>query len=229
MNRLPIILLLCLIHSSTWAGDTPLTYDRIHLSATANEEVDNDTLSAVLYHQLEGEKAEVLADKVNKTIGWGVKQAKAVSGIKVQTLDYQTNPIYRKQRLTGWRVRQSIRLESLEWGKLSTLIGELQKRLSLQHIGYTVSTQRRKETEERLITQAIEAFSQRANLITNALGRSKYRLVEMRVGGGGLPPIQRDARPRLMMMEAKVAAPTLEPGSRTISVNASGTIELQLD
>ena len=56
---------------------------------------------------------------------WALDRAKQVAGVKVQTTQYHTNPLYNKKVISGWRARQSIRLESESADQLSDLIGEL--------------------------------------------------------------------------------------------------------
>ena len=221
-------LFLILPFGSVWGNDEPLTYDRINLSVSASVEVENDKLVAVLYFQREGSQAKKLADEVNRSIGWAVEKARKAPEVKVQTLEYHTNPIYRDRTLTGWRVRQAIRLESRDAGRLSQLIGELQENLAVQSVGYDVSAEKRKEAENGLIAEAIEAFEKRAALITRQLERSDYRLVRMDINTSEVPvrPIRMHAR--AMAAEASVAPPTVEAGTQTVTVSISGTIELQL-
>lgn len=208
-----------------FAGDTLLTYDRVNLSATASDEVDNDTLVAQLYAQQEGKQAARAAEQVNRDVTWAVDKAKRESGIKVQTEGYRTNPVYRQQLLTGWQVRQSLRLESRDSARLSQLVGQLQERLAVSGISYAVSPERRQEAEAALISVAIERFKERARQIAAELERPGYRLVQMDVntsGQGVVPPPMRS-----MAMEMAVAAPTLEAGTQKMKVTVSGTIELQ--
>jgi predicted secreted protein len=136
------------------AEQPPLAYDRISFSVSTGESVANDTLVAVLYAQQEGTDASRLSRTVNRTIEKAVKIAKSNPAIKVRTLDYTTSPRYQKQKLSGWRVRQSIRLESRDATALSELIGELQQELNVGSISYTLSVERRAESEERLIGSA---------------------------------------------------------------------------
>lgn len=209
------------------AADEPLRYDRINLSAEASQETDNDTLIAVLSAQKEGSDPAALSDRVNQLIGQAVVEAKKEPDIKLQTLGYQTSPTYQQQRLTGWRVKQSLRLESRNSELLSQLLSRLQGSLALESISYAISDEQRKEVEEALITQALDAFQQRARLITKQLGRDSYRLVEMRIinSGQSAPPMR--MRASSMLLEA-AAPPTLEAGTQTLRVEVSGTIELQL-
>jgi predicted secreted protein len=229
-GRLPFLLFLLLAAAPALAHEVPLTYDRVNLSASAGEEVENDTLVAIMYAQREGNDASKLAEQVNQLITSAVAKAKQAGDVKVQTQGYNTNPVYRNQVLTGWRVRQSIRLESKDSAVLSELIGDLQKELGVNSISYTVSPERRKEVEGKLINKGIAAFTQRAQQVTKDLGRQQYRLVEMHVNTSGIEhdTFRAFSEGRDMMMETARAAPppTLETGTRRVEVNISGTIEM---
>jgi len=233
----------CLIRLKTWllvvwlvvsiqavsAAEEQLTYDRINLAANVSAKVENDTLLAVLYYQREGSDLSELSNEVNKVIGKAVGQSKKASNVTVQTLGYHSSPVYQKQRLTGWRVRQSIRLESRDTARLTKLIGELQSKLAIESISYDVSPESRRKVEERLISEAIVAFKQRAELVTKDLGRANYRLVRMNVNTIGEPVRPMRSRSAPMMAEAAVAPPALEAGQQKIQVNIQGTIELQVE
>ena len=213
---------------NAWSHEENITYDRVQLSTDASAQVENDTLVAVLYSQREGEQLQALANEVNQNIASAVKMCKKVSEVEVQTLGYQTHPVYDKQRLSGWRVRQSIRLESQDSAKLSKLIGDLQKTLAVESISYNVSPKRTREVQDQLIVQAIDAFNGRAKLVTQQFGRAEYRLVDININtDSGVPVRPMPMRSAAMAMEA-AAPPTLEAGKQEIQVTISGTIEMQL-
>jgi predicted secreted protein len=222
------LLSLTLLSSELLAGQKARTYDRVQLSADASMQVENDTLTAQLYAQREGSDLAQLADEVNRKITQAVARAKQVEGVSVQTQSYQTYPVYQQQRLSGWRVRQSIRLESRDGAKLSRLLGELQSSLALESLQYSVSPSQRQGAEERLIKQAIDAFQQRAALVTKQLGRRDYRLVEMHINTAGEPVRPMRMRAGVMAMDSATAPPSLEAGSQSLEVSVNGTIELQL-
>lgn len=207
---------------------TPV-YDRINFQVSATKEVENDTLVAVMYHERSGQQPTSLADDVNKTIAWAVELAKKNSAIKVQTLNYRQEPLYKNQTVTGWRVRQSIRLESTDAAALSTLIGELQQRLSIASLHYTVSLDVRRDVEDLLIVQALDRFKHRGKLISDELGRPDYRLVSIDINTSGASPKPMRMRSVSAMSESSsVAPPTLEAGVQTITVQVSGSIELEV-
>ena len=221
---LALLLLLMLSPFTLQADDNGERYNRISLTASASQEVENDLLSAVLYAQQEGQRPTTLAERVNLSIKEAVEQAKQQAGITVRTLDYMTTPIYRKQKIDGWRVRQSIHLQSQDATVLSKLIGQLQKGLAVQSINYTLSPQARESAENSLIAEAIAAFQKRAALIARQFGRSDYQLVEVSINTpGGIQP--RMMHKRLEM--SSMSAPAIEAGSQRITLKVSGTIELK--
>jgi predicted secreted protein len=228
---LSLLLCLCLIspQSILRAEEQEQHYDRIELHSTASAEVENDTLIAVLYAQKEGDEPVQLSNSVNQLISQAVKEAKGREGIKVQTLGYQTTPIYQQKRLTGWRVRQSIRLQSMHSDRLSDLLKKLQSSLALDSLSYTVSPAQREKVEESLTLQAIDSFRKRADLVTKQFGRKEYRLVEMKIESPDRATQPFSRRTRMMAMGgAAESAPTIEAGSQTVWIEITGTIELQI-
>ena len=108
-----IVVILAALAPFAFADDPVPSYDRINLGYSASDEVANDILVAVMFYQRDGENAAQLADDVNRTLRWAVEIAVKSPGVKVQTLQYHSTPVYRNQILQGWRVRQALRLESV--------------------------------------------------------------------------------------------------------------------
>lgn len=210
--------------------EAELRFNRATFSVSATEDVPNDTLVAVLAVQRDGGSARQLAAEVNQTMAWALAKAKEAPTIKVQTLDYQTSPIYQKNTVTGWRVSQSLRIEGRDKAAVGDLIGVLQERLNLQHVGYEVSRELHKEVEDRLIGEAIAAFQARAKRVAADLQRRNYRLVQMdlNTGGGPVPILRQRAMP-MAMAEVAAAPPAIEAGTQTLTVGVSGEIELSTD
>ena len=226
MRNLFLILILW-APASLFAEDSDV-YDRVRFSVAVEENVENDLLVASVMVQAEGAEPARLADQVNETMAWALEQARGVDGVVAQTTAYRTSPRYRKQALTGWQVRQSLRLESAHASRLSGLLATLQTRLALESIGYRVSPARQREVETRLISAALKAFSTRAKLVTQELGRHNYRIVDVSVNTGGTPPAPRMMRAMSFDAEqAAVAPPVIEAGSQPVKVTVAGTIELQ--
>lgn len=208
------------------AGE-PLTYDRVHFSVSAEADVANDTLVAVLYVQREGQQQARVSEQVNEAMRWALERARAAGEVKAQTLTYDTNPVYQDRRIVGWRARQSLRLESKNAVALTALIGELQARMAVQSVSYEVSKAARDAAEAQLIERALAAFRQRAERIARTMQRPGYRLVDMNVATDGqrAPPVR--MRAQMAQAEGVQAQPALEAGEQSLSVTVSGTVELQ--
>ena len=228
LSRTAVFVLLSVLAWPAWADDAPLTYDRIEFSVVATRQVENDTLVAILYVQREGEDTGRLADEVNRSMQWAMATARKASGLKIQTLDYRTSPVHRNQKLQGWRVSQSMRLESRDSSQLGRIIGTLQERLAVRSIHYDVSRERRSQVETELIAEAIQKFTKRAELITAELDRKGYRVVKMNVNTSSSPPPRRGPQLMAMRAEAAAAPPELEAGTQTLQVQVSGTVELKI-
>ena len=227
----PLVIALFIAFGATkiaGAHETPQSFDRINFQVSAVEEVENDTLVVVMYSEHSGQKPSTIADEVNRDISWAVDLAKKSNTIKVQTLHYRQDPLYNNQSISGWKIRQSIRLESAEAESLSALIGDMQGRLSVASLRYTVSPMRRDKVERKLIAEALNRFESRGEQIQVELGRTGYRIVNRDVITSGQSSAPIRMRAAAMMEDAAVAAPSIEPGVQTVSVQVSGTIELKI-
>ncbi|HFD87934.1 MAG TPA: DUF541 domain-containing protein [Gammaproteobacteria bacterium] len=223
---LAILLLFCL----PLMADEDVHYDRVNLSASATGTVNNDTMRATLSTEAEGKRTAELADKVNRRIQWAVNEAKRHAGLKVQTQAYNTYPVYHKNVVTGWRVSQSIQIESLDAALLSDVLGKLQQKLNLTGISFSVSPALRESSENALISEAIAAFKKRAAIIARDLGRASHRLVTMNVSTSGSQPqyMARGMMMEVMAAPAPTAAPpVVEAGESQLTVSINGEIELR--
>jgi len=200
-------------------------YDRVHLSASAQAQVDNDTVIATLFAQEEGSDSVQLAQLVNERISEAVKHVKQHDAIKLQTNNYSTSPVYHNNKITGWRVRQSIRLESEDMTLMSEVLGQLQQTLSLQGINFAVSPELKNRTDDALIGEALNVFEQRAKNITQQLRRKNYKIVDINVSTAVNHYARRNYEG--VAMASKVAAPAIEGGEQTIKVSISGQIEME--
>jgi len=214
------------VHANVYAHDSVKSYNQISLEASSSANVDNDTMMVSMYAQEEGTKAAVLSNKVNKKINWALAKLKQHKSIQVETESYTTNPVYNKNQIVSWRVRQSIKLESKDMSLMSEVLGELQGQLSLNGISFDVSRDKRERQTKILIDDALAAFTVRAKQIANKLQHDSYKIASVNVSTSGSSSPRYKSRNMSMMAEAQVA-PTFSAGDRTLSVRVSGSIELQ--
>ncbi|HMB74633.1 MAG TPA: SIMPL domain-containing protein, partial [Gammaproteobacteria bacterium] len=170
-------------------GQESVVYDQISLSASAEREIDNDELVAVVYAQAQAERQVEAADQVNGDIRWALERAQSTRGISAQTLQYNSFPVYSdNRRIIAWQARQSLRLQSTDSDRLSELVGELQSRVAVESISYQVSRDARAAADDELIAAALATFNRRAALVAEELGRPGYRIVRLDINTGGAGP-----------------------------------------
>ena len=109
---------------------------------------------------------------------------------------------------------------------MSELVGKLQSKVLLRSISFSVAPETRRKTEEALIGDALNAFTERAKKVSAGLGGRDYEIVSIAIqtpGGGGPMPMYARAE---MAMD-KVSAPSFESGQSTLQVRVDATIELE--
>ena len=227
MNR--ILLLLCLtVFASIGVADDELRYNQVRLQSRQTESVSNDTMHVTLQTYAEMQDPAKLATRINQEMEWALAQAKQLKGIKVRTGGYQMWPVTRKEVTTGWRGQQDLILESRDTQALSRLTGQLQDKLQISSMSFSVSDEKRVTVENRLIDLALNAFKERARIIGDNLKADGYRIVELNVGTSiARPPMMHQARVASMSMEANDAV-AVEGGESDVRITVNGTIELQI-
>jgi predicted secreted protein len=209
------------------AEPAPPRYNTVSLQASAQRELPNDQLDATLYVEVNDATPAGAADAVNGRVNEALRLARGYASVRTHSGNNQTFPIYtRDNQLQGWRGRGELRIESQDFAAASALIGKLQASLQLRGMRFSVSPQAQREAENALITEAIAAFKARAAIIQAALGGRGYKLRNLDVSSGRSGPVPRMAMAQAAPAARELAPPALEAGTTTITVNASGTIEI---
>lgn len=209
-------------------ADDELRYNQVRLQSQQTEAVSNDTMHVSMNTYAEMQDPAKLAAKINSAMEWALQQAKQVKGVRVSTGSYQTWPVTRKEVTTGWRGQQDLVMESADTEALSQLVGQLQERLQIKSMRFTVSDKKRAAVENRLIVAALDAFKQRAGIIGDNLKAGGFRIVEINVNTSTIrPPMLRQANMASLSSEAGDAV-AVEGGESDVSVTVNGSIELKI-
>jgi predicted secreted protein len=208
-------------------------YNQVSLRAEVSKEVARDLMSVTLYSEAQNSDPGKLAAEITRTMNKALEQARSVKDIKISQGSRNSYPIYdtKGQRITGWRERAELRLESTDFPALSKLTGELLQDLKMAGMDFAIAPATRKASEDELLKDAVNAFKSRAQLATEALGGKGYKVLNLNLNSSGYP--QPYARGPVMMMKASMDAeaapsPQVEAGTSQVSMNADGTIEVQM-
>lgn len=228
-HRVYLIIILLVFYQLSYGGDIQIA-NQVSLSTSAMKEVDNDLFKASLSisKQTEGNSLTPVYDQINKSASKAFSIAKKYKDVEAITRSNTTQPIYDHGKIVGWRAIYTIELTTKKQNELADLVGKLQSFMKLDGMFFLVSDEKRKKTEDELITKAIADFNQRATIITKAQNKKLYSLVQMNVNTGNQAirnyPVATD---RAYMSAKSATPPPIEAGKQKITVSISGTIQLK--
>jgi len=196
------------------------------LQAQASAQVAHDTVRITLASEVSDASQTAVADTLSKTLDEVMQQAKGHEGIKVTSGNYHIWPMNDKDgKISNWRGRGEIFLESKDFAAASKLASRLSDRMPIANLSFSVSPQERARQEEALLTKAADAFRDRAKATAEAFGFAGYSIKEITLGGAGTR-YEAAAAPRMMAMAADKASVPLEGGTELVTVSVRGSIFL---
>ncbi|MBB3102048.1 SIMPL domain-containing protein [Azomonas macrocytogenes] len=206
-------------------------YNQVSLRTEVDSEVVRDRMHVTLYTEEQSSDPAKLAATITQTLNKAIQQARQAKGVEISTGSRSSRPVYEKdsKEISAWREHAEIRLESSDFSTLSSLTGELMKTLKMSGMYFSVSNALRKQNEDAMLKDAVTAFKARAQVVTEALGASSYKLISLNLNNGsGYQPIMRSMAMKADMHTAAAPIPEIEAGTQQITVSADGTIEVQL-
>ena len=205
-------------------------YNQISLRAEASQEVPRDLMVVTLYTEAQNTDAAKLAAEITTAMNKAIGEAKQVKGVTLRQGSRNSYPVYdnKSQKITAWRERAELRLESADFAALSKLTGDLMQTLKMGSMQFTVAKATRIASQDALLKDAVNAFRARAQMATDALGGKGYKIVNLNLNSNGYP--QPYMRAPMMMkaasMEAAPVTPEVEAGTSQVSMTADGSIEV---
>jgi len=223
--KLMVIPIVIAALSSFAHADEKMQLNIVDLSAELSSQVENDLMVIVLQATAQKNSSAEAADAVNQIMAWADPIITADDQIRYQSLNYQTRPVYHERSISGWTAIQQIRLEADSFESMTTMITTLQQQLQIVSMQFTVSEEKRKDEIDSLIVHALEAFTQKAELISQALRAQDHRLVAISIDENGIPGVYRSPV-HAEAMTVRAAAPQVEAGDSKITVRVTGSIQL---
>ena len=217
---------LLLLVSVAYAAEDTTIFNQVHIEAQVERDVENDQLEVSMVVEEQGNQPADIAARVNETMQWALKLAKAEKGIDVSTRTYQTYPVYQDRFIAGWRAEQELLLQSTEISKLTGLVGKLQEKLQVRQMNFTPTKAARVKMENDLISEAMQAFRQRAEIIKGHMDNKNYRIVNIHVSTGQSGPVfYREAMMSMATREDAAMPPAVEAGTSKVIVTVTGSVQ----
>lgn len=199
------------------------------LQAEVSAEVAQDTVQITLATEVSGNDQPSVAKALTAALDKAMKNAKDNPKVKVSSGNYRVWPMNNRDgKISNWRGRGEILLESTDFAAASELASSFSDSLPVVNIMFSVSPQARAKQEQDLLAQAAEAFQNRAQSLAEALGFSAYTLREVNLSGSGAhySPAPRGVMALAMDSTEKSSLP-LEGGTEQVTVSIQGSIFLQ--
>lgn len=196
------------------------------LQAQASIEVPQDTVRIVLAAEVAGKTQTDVSQRLNSVVNDTLAQAKSETRVTARSGAYRVWPMNDQQgRISNWRGRAEIVIESTDFSVASGLAGALSDRMPVSGLNFYLSDKERAKHEAQLLEQAADAFSQRALAVARSFGFEAYDIREVSVGGSGA---RFESAPRMMSMAADKSAPVpIEAGTEQVTVSVSGSVFLR--
>src|SRR5690554_5106852 len=234
LRATPFALFLAMLSASPALLASEQPYNQVSLRAEAQQEVAHDQMQVILYTEAQDTDPARLAETVTQALNQAVAKARQQAHVNVKLGNRSSYPVHdsKGQKITAWRERAELRLESTDFSELSALTGELLKTLKMANMQFSIAPKTRISSEDALLKEAISAFQARAKLVSAAFGSSQYKVVNLNLNSNAYnrPPIYARSAKMLssVMVDESAAAPEIEAGSTEVSITADGVIEIQL-
>jgi predicted secreted protein len=202
----------------------------LSLSAQASAEVPEDVVTITLFYEQEANDPASLTATLNQRADAALKRAKGTAGVTARSGQFTIFPSTdRDGRISAWRGRTEIVLESRDFAAASKLAGDIASIMQVGNVQFSLSPEAQRAAEQKLTGDAIASFREQAMSSARAFGYSSYTIREVNVSHGMMAP-----RPVMMMSaramsaEAKAAPPlSLEGGTSNVTVNVSGSVQMK--
>ncbi|MBU9605787.1 SIMPL domain-containing protein [Burkholderia multivorans] len=203
----------------------------LSLSSQASADVPQDIIHITLFYEQQAKDPASLTSALNQRADAALAQAKGVSGVSAHTGAFSVYPSTdRDGKISAWRGRTEVVLESRDFAAASKLAGQLSNLMQVANVEFSLSPEAQRAAEQKLTTEAIKSFRARADEAAKAFGYSSYTIRDVNVGSGrNVQPY-----PRMMAMaaapmdSAKMSAPiAVEGGKATVSVTVNGSVQMK--
>jgi predicted secreted protein len=201
----------------------------LSLNAQASAEVPQDEVEITMFFEQQASEPSALTSTLNERGDAALQKARGVSGVTARSGAFSIFPSTdRDGRISTWRGRTEVVLESRDFAAASKLAGQMASIMQVGNVRFSLSPEAQRAAEQRLSTEAIKSFREQAASSAQAFGFSGYSIREVNVNHSGVMP-----RPMMMMSahamgaDAKGAPMPLEAGTSTVTVNVSGSVQMK--
>ncbi len=201
----------------------------LNLDASASAEIPADIVRIDMSYETQGDDPAALAKALNQHTDAALHTAKAQDVVKVRTGAFSIAPATdRDGKISTWRGRSELTLESRDFAAASRLAGQLSDTLQVGGVSFSLSPEAQQRAETTLSKQAIASFQQQALAAAQSFGYTGFTVREVNLGHNDMLRQPRVAFRALMAAPTapKLDAVPIEAGTTTVSVTVNGAIQM---
>ncbi|WP_454722659.1 MULTISPECIES: SIMPL domain-containing protein [Cupriavidus] len=198
----------------------------LSLSAQAATDVPTDVVHLTLAAEQEGAEPGAISSALSAKAQQVIAQARRTAGVQAESGGFTINPTTdRNGRISTWRGRAEVILQSRDFAAVSKLAGQLASQMQVQNIAFSLSREARQATEGKLAEQAVASFRAKADATTKLFGYGSYTIREVQVSEiGAVQPMPRMYAAKAMMSDA--APVPVEGGKAQVTVTVNGSVQM---
>lgn len=213
-------------------GVAAAPHNVVQLSASAQQELLQDWLTAVLVSRHQASDAATVQNQLKHTLDRALAQARVQAGpaLQVSTGSFMVQPrLGRDGQVLGWQGSAELLLQGRDVARIASLAAALPG-MAVSQMHFSLSREASERVEAEVRQQAIARFRAQAQEVAQHFGFQGYTLREVTISEAGLPP---PGRMRVMVASAEMgaamdAAPVpAEPGRSLVQVQVSGSVQLR--
>lgn len=204
----------------------------VQLSASAQREVVQDSLTAVLQARHQAADAATVQNQLKTVLEQALQVARAAAAkdrIEVSTGLFSIQPRYgRDGQISGWQGSAELRLQGQDVAAVSALAGRVPG-MTVAQMAFSLSRAASEQVEAAVRQEAIERFQATAQSVARGFGFNGYELrqVSINSAGGAEPRPMLRAMADGMVAAASVMPVPVEPGKGLVQVTVSGQVRLR--
>jgi predicted secreted protein len=201
----------------------------LNLDARATADVPTDVVTMTLAVEQEGAEPGAISQALSQRAQRVIAEAKRTQGVSAESGGFTIYPSNDKNgRISAWRGRAEVRLESKDFAAVSKLAGDLASQMQVQNIAFSLSREARAAVEGKLADEAIASFKNKAQQTAKAFGYGSYTIRTVHVGqAGAVTPMPRAYMAKGVMAAEAMSAPVpVEGGKAQVTVTVSGSVQM---
>jgi predicted secreted protein len=221
---------LALVVFASAHAEAPPPQNVLQLSTSATVEVPQDLLTLGLTTTREASDAQAVQSQLKSAVDAALAEAKKASEpgrMDVRTGVFSVFPRYSSNgKITGWRGTAEVVLEGRDFARITQTASRMST-LAVGNVAFGLSREQRAKVETDAQHAAIDRFKSKATDLSRSFGFTGYTLREVQVSASDAGAIPRYRMAAAQPMSAAEAPVPVEAGKTSVTVNVSGTVQLQ--